>query len=105
MATQVVAPGVTAQIAEAKGLAPRYRTPYVDLKESVVDMMFRSNFVPVVMEKKAAGETMEIAEAKGLVPRYRTPYVDLKESAVDMMFRYNFVPVVMEIAVADTVGG
>ena len=59
MGTQVIAPAVTAQIAEAKALALRYRTPYVDLKESAVDlellrlvpvdMMFRYNFVPVLI--------------------------------------------------------
>jgi type IV pilus assembly protein PilB len=73
MGTQVVAPAVTAQIADAKALALRYRTPYVDLKESAVDlellrlvpvdMMFRYNFVPVMIEKTTAGETMEIAVA------------------------------------------
>ncbi len=73
MATQISPPGVSSQIAEAKALAARYRTPYVDLKESAVDlellrlvpvdMMFRYNFVPVALEKTPAGETLEIAVA------------------------------------------
>ena len=66
MATQISPPAVATEIAESKALALRYRTPYVDLTESTVDlellrlvpvdMMFRYNFVPVAIEKSRAGE-------------------------------------------------